>query len=304
MAPSRIDDGAQTAMNQTVSDFSNEYLKGIEPCYFPVLDDGVPSNHNRCSSVEVPFDIKSWHAARKNQKLSRATSVKSAWALVLRSFVGKEDVCFWDGTEDFEAVLCLRLGNSEKIHDLVRSVQKDRQLKLLHRNQASRLWRKDLSNTAVSNNPGDMSDGSGVSSSFLPDRIFDTESFHLQHSIIAFMPPSDPELSLSLRYNTSKLSNSNAKNVAYTFARALELVVTEPDRPLAATDIFSDRDSEQIWDWNYQMPETVKSCLHHWFEEQASRSRIYGHFFAFFRSKIRRFLGESMLKQSALGMAT
>ncbi len=92
----------------------------------------------------------------------------------------------------------------------------------------------------------------------------------MQHDITVCMPQKETNNSFYLTYVAAKLADATVKDIAHTFAKALKIVTTQPSCLLPEADILSERDAEQIWAWNSRMPEAMDSCLHHWFEEQAS----------------------------------
>lgn len=169
MAPSRIDDPPTTSAFQSGPEFVDEYFEDIDSCYFPTLNEGTTLYRTSRSSVEVPADVELWEAACKSREIPKDTSVKVAWALVLRAYVGVANVIFWDDTTTLGTMFCLRMRTSQNIDDLLRIAEKDRQSKMLHQQHVVRLRTEDMSNTAVSNHPQHASISNYVSASKSPE---------------------------------------------------------------------------------------------------------------------------------------
>lgn len=73
-----------------------EYLQDIESCHFPSLLDGLPTPQRRLCSVDA--DVSSLNGALsafcKRNEVTLFHIFQAAWALVLRSYLNKDDICF------------------------------------------------------------------------------------------------------------------------------------------------------------------------------------------------------------------
>lgn len=74
--------------------FWKAYLTGIEPCFFPVLHDGVPGPHEVGSYELHVQDIATMQDFCKKFGVTLSSLLQLAWALVLHTYVGQSDVSF------------------------------------------------------------------------------------------------------------------------------------------------------------------------------------------------------------------
>lgn len=73
------------------------YLEGIQPCIFPLLNDGLPQaqQSNRLNSIVLEFgNTAEVFAEAKAQNVTISNMLQVAWALVLRMYTGLTDVSF------------------------------------------------------------------------------------------------------------------------------------------------------------------------------------------------------------------
>ncbi|KAI9642951.1 hypothetical protein NHQ30_008685 [Ciborinia camelliae] len=62
--------------------------------------------------------------------------------------------------------------------------------------------------------------------------------------------------------NTSLLSTTAATNVAHTCAKAVDCIVNDPFRPVDNLDLITNRDLEQLREWEASFPERIDVCVH------------------------------------------
>ena len=78
---------------------------------------------------------------------------------------------------------------------------------------------------------------------------------------------SDRDVSISLSYWSSSLTDWQAINLASTFAKTFQSVL-DGDGPLSKLDLFSDRNWSQVLKWNRECPEAVDACVHELIAQQ------------------------------------
>lgn len=77
-------------------DYWTSYLRGVEPCHLPLLDVGL-SNERKVRSVDVELSVSDTSRLRKfciDVGVTPANVLQAAWAMVLRTYTGEDDVCF------------------------------------------------------------------------------------------------------------------------------------------------------------------------------------------------------------------
>ncbi|KAI4225077.1 MAG: hypothetical protein L6R40_008392, partial [Gallowayella cf. fulva] len=87
--------------------------------------------------------------------------------------------------------------------------------------------------------------------------VVNIENFH-NHVVVA------------LSYWASKISHTQAKNIAHTFGKALSAILVDPNQMVKDLDIFSERDGDQIYRWNGTAIEEIYSCVHQLVGQRAS----------------------------------
>ena len=79
----------------TSTEYWRDYLDGIEPCYFPALNNARLRNHeSEVGSVEIPADRTAIQSFCVLSGCSEQILFKTAWALILRCYTGQERPCF------------------------------------------------------------------------------------------------------------------------------------------------------------------------------------------------------------------
>lgn len=74
--------------------FWTSYLKGAQPTYFPRLNHNSPTK-KRLSSIRMEFNkFPKLQELCERTQVTLASVMHAAWALVLRSYTGADDVCF------------------------------------------------------------------------------------------------------------------------------------------------------------------------------------------------------------------
>src|SRR5438128_1206554 len=69
---------------------------------------------------------------------------------------------------------------------------------------------------------------------------------------------------------TPQISAAQVHSLAGSLALSLKAVLQNSSQPINQIDLRSDYDRKQFAKWNPQVPETVTSCMHNLFEQQAA----------------------------------
>ena len=76
-------------------------------------------------------------------------------------------------------------------------------------------------------------------------------------------------VNIEINYQTHCINQSQASNLAESFSRAVNAIITEPKSTMSNLEILSASQRLQIWDWNGEVPVAVQRCVHDVFAEQA-----------------------------------
>jgi len=267
-------------------EYWKSYLKDLEPCYFPPLNDGISavSAERQLRSLRVDFeDYLELQNTCEANGVTFANLLHTAWALTLRCYTGSEETCFGyltsgrdapvEGIQDvigpvINTLVCrVNMAGTTRLQEILQQVQRDylesspyRHSSLGDVQHALRLAGTALFNTALSYRK-------------LPTaRKTEQPSIRFSESSPAYDPTeydvsvnvevSDEGAVVDLDYWTDFLSDGQAANVASTFVQSLKNLTYHSGQTVGQLDHLSDRDRQQIQSWNSKMPEFINDCVH------------------------------------------
>jgi amino acid adenylation domain-containing protein/non-ribosomal peptide synthase protein (TIGR01720 family) len=260
-----------------------DYLDGVEPCYFPTLDDGVSQDSSiRTVHVEHQVTTKALNQLCQARNITLSTLFKTAWALVLQTYTGSRQVCFGylvsgrdipiDNIDSaigaFINMLVCRVDLADAVGSVLDKIQDESVTSLQHQHcslaniqhgLSSELSAQPLFNSAINFQMVPVPEALDSSVAFTFSHHYDPT----EYSIAVDIAVSGESLDISLVHTATSLSGAQAKNVASTLAAALDLVLSVPAESQAAgMHLLSDRDLDQIWSWNRSVPPKVNVCIH------------------------------------------
>ena len=271
-------------------DYWKKYLTNIEPCHFPVLDDGNVVEAKELRYVRVNFEeLTQLQSLCEDLGVTISNAIYTAWALTLRYYVGSEEVCFGyltsardapiEGIRDvvgpvINMLACrANISDNTNLKEMMSTVQHDylESLAFRHIPLAEVQHALHLSNTALFN--------TALSYRKLPPKptkepminfeecapTYDPDEYNVSINIEA----GDTDMAIDLMYWTDTLSDDQAANVASTFTKSLSNILHHPELPIAKLNSLSDRNMQNISRWNGQMPDAVEDCIHNLIKEQA-----------------------------------
>ncbi|KAI9826788.1 MAG: hypothetical protein M1819_007259 [Sarea resinae] len=277
---------------QSGLDYWKSYLQGMEPCHFPLLDDGI-DQPKELKSVPVELEVsrESILEFTNRYDLTLANLMQTAWGLVLRSFTGFDHVCFGylasgrdapvkgvqDAVGPFINMLICRLDMTETtpLSKVLRKMREDFIDSLPHQycslaeiQHAMGLSGERLFSTAMSFQRYSPEEPSTITLNTIND--FDPTEFDLTVNIGSF----ERELVIDLTYWTSKIADGQAKNIANQISAAIAQIVSEPEHTVGQVELFSKHNERQLQVWNSHVPEEVDRCMHEVIKEHALRNPL------------------------------
>ncbi|KAE8835987.1 hypothetical protein HRS9139_04085 [Pyrenophora teres f. teres] len=265
------------------------YLAGIEPCFFPCLNDGK-SSLREPGSVDIELgstdDIQSFC---KQNGVTLSNVLQLTWALTLHCYVGTFDVSFGlvasgrdipvsnidDAVGCFVNMLVSRLTFSDDttIAQLLEALQTGSTDAMSHQTCSladvqHELQLPALFNTAftfqrrsLSNDPDEMA--------LLYDNMEADDAG--EYAVTVNADVTEDSISVDFGYSKDKLLPAQARNMADTFKKILNGIVTSipSDMTVGKLDLFTEGSLEQIMDWNTQLPPPIRRCVHEVVHEQA-----------------------------------
>ncbi|KAH6876441.1 hypothetical protein B0T10DRAFT_585614 [Thelonectria olida] len=270
-------------------DYWSSYLSGVEPCHFPVLDDGNVVESKELRHVRVKFDeLGELQSLCDDRGLTIVNAIYAAWALTLGLYTASEEVCFGyltsardlqiQGIRDvvgpvINMVACrVNVGVSTTLGEVMSLVQKDyldsldyRHIPLAEVQHALQLSNTALFNTALSyrklpptaQNPPDL-----LFEECRP--TYDPDEYNVSVNIEA----GEVDMAIDLMYWSDTLSDGQAANVASTFTKALSNVLHHCNQPISQLEHLGIWHRQQLCQWNQQIPEAIESCVHDLFKQQ------------------------------------
>ncbi|OTA98596.1 hypothetical protein M426DRAFT_69458 [Hypoxylon sp. CI-4A] len=270
-------------------EFWKEHLRGIQPCQFPMLTSKRPtSNDWDTSSVDLGISSEKLKAFANEYKVNLSSVLSVAWGLLLRTYVGTNNVCFGfrisgrdlpvegisDAIGSFSTVLASRLATnpSESIAQLLLTAEEDHRHVLEHQHVPMTRIEHELKvkgnrlfNTCLSLGYEYVSDDASSSSKCRHVRTEQASEYDINTDVYFH----DGNVTVDVGYRI--LTPNQATTIAYAFGRAIETILDAPTSMVKETDLFSTRDHEQILAWN-SMPQVdvSKENVHQLISEQAS----------------------------------
>ncbi len=270
-------------------DYWKEQLDGCQPCLFPVLAaNGANDLQWNNITVDLPISREQLAAFAAEHNVNTLTVLQVAWALVLRTYVGTDDVCFGHHTSNrdipvsglSEAVGCFSttlicrvfLPTSRSIIPILQEADERYQEALHHKYVAISHIQHALGikghcvfNTCMSFGSMDMANELSSSSSFCHVKSQFSSEYDINVDV-NFLAGN-----ISLDIGQRILSRGQVEIVAHAFGRAVQTIIGSPESLVKEADLFSERDHKQILAWNsMSQPGLIDQPIHELIEAQAS----------------------------------
>ncbi|KAI0393210.1 hypothetical protein F5Y17DRAFT_316563 [Xylariaceae sp. FL0594] len=250
-------------------------LSNIQPCYFPRLVSGHVSAsewETTCVDLQIPF--QRLHDFERFYKVDKSTILRVAWGILLRTYVGRQDVCFGyrtsgrdmpvTGLENavgpFSRVLACRARAlaGQTIVQILRDAELERQRDLedlQHQHVTMSAVEhelvtrgKRLFNTCISFGY------ENISSQGLPNSRFTLNSStqSSEYDINVDFNTRDGNLMVELGHRI--LAYQQAVTVGNVLGKAVETILESASATIKEADLFTVYDHNQILAWN-SMPQ-------------------------------------------------
>ncbi|KAI1371780.1 hypothetical protein F4677DRAFT_286591 [Hypoxylon crocopeplum] len=270
-------------------DFWREHLRGVQPCHFPMLvSERAVLSEWETTSIDLKVSCESLRTFAHDYKISISTVLRAAWALLLRTYIGSDNVCFGfrisgrdipveglsDAVGSFSTILTSRLAipSGESIAQLLLDAEEEGQRVLHHQHvPVSRIEHElkikgeHLFNTCLS---------------FGYEYVCDDISRNTRCRHVRTEQASECDVNTDVYFHGGNvtvdigyraLTSDQATSIASAFGRAIEGILDAPTGTVKEADLFSMRDHKQILAWN-SMPQVdvSKAHIHQLIANQAS----------------------------------
>ncbi|KAH7388999.1 hypothetical protein BKA64DRAFT_711107 [Cadophora sp. MPI-SDFR-AT-0126] len=265
-------------------DYWTTRLRDKEQCLFPILNDGVKETSDEVQAIEVSVPTSSiLEAFCQDHELRPSTIFQTAWALVLRSYTGTDQLCFGYHENSSGLFPCqlnvaresslqhvLDTTNStftrDSAHgnfslDHVESTLGVRKVgffntEIYSRGELSRS--APLDGSTSGQNGGESckditgTDGQGHGGKVLDSRIVIRVEVDLEPA----------SLRMKLVYRLASLSHGQAANVGSALEMALSCVVEGSHRSIGDQSLFSNYHATKVKQWNRHNLEPLNLTFH------------------------------------------
>lgn len=245
--------------SQVAIDFWKNQLAGIQPSYFPPMVQQI-GKQRQLHSLDMKFHrFAELHAFAESNNFTLANILLAAWALILRSYTGKPDVCYGYLTSgrnvpvyDVEnavgafinmLVARIKIEPSSSLLDVIQKVQNDFIESVPHQHCSLAQFQHDLGlsgkalfNTAVSIQNSGATQGAVKADT---DIEFEQIAGHdaSEYVITLNIDATRGDEAVRFAYWTDAVSDGEAKNVSSLMAKILTRAVSNPTQSVADLDV-------------------------------------------------------------------
>ncbi|RYP81490.1 hypothetical protein DL769_001961 [Monosporascus sp. CRB-8-3] len=277
-----------------ITDYWEARLTGASPCIVPVYGGDAGRDVSESRIHQVSFDRGAdLLAFCRSHNFTVANVLQTAWALVLRTWAGTEDVMFGYITSGRDVpvlgidrlvgacvnmVLCrLQIKALDTVRELVQRMRTEyfeslphQHLSLARLQNATNLSGMPLFNSilSVERRMVGKQAGENTSITFEAAGYTDPSDFELVVTAEVY----DDSVRIGLAYRPAMASDDEIANIANSFSAAISTVMTALDARAKDVSLFNERDHRLIWGWNQNEPVGIENCIHEEFARVASRT--------------------------------
>jgi amino acid adenylation domain-containing protein/non-ribosomal peptide synthase protein (TIGR01720 family) len=275
------------------TDFWKDYLTEVNPSFFPLMahwEDAVdPTRKLQEVTIDVGMSPNDLTDFSNEHNVTLVNIFQLAWGLVLKQYIGTEDVCFGylssgrdaslDGIEQgvgaFITMLVSRMilddhitlsAALEKVADDLTRALPNQHCGLAEIHHALKLGSQPLFNTIISFHRETDQELIG-DSSIVVEAIkgYDPTEYALSLDVGV----TETKIGVTLQFWTSDFTAAQAQNIGATLAESVRTIVQQPSQQIGAVDLLSPCHIEQLRKVTAVYPQYVNECVHHAIEAQA-----------------------------------
>ncbi|KAL3447165.1 hypothetical protein BJX65DRAFT_308229 [Aspergillus insuetus] len=269
-----------------------DYLKGVHPCILPSLA-SLNQNEQPFGLSSEKFSFGSAHnmlAFCQQQGLTISSVLRVAWGLTLRSYTGLDTVCFGYLTSGRDIPLqgastiagplinlltCrISLGSDMPIMSVLEDSQADHGRSIEHQHWPTAevmhslgLSGQPLFNTAMSlqQTESDLLAGDDSTPTLVTEGGHDATEYTVAVNITI----GKGNIHGNLTYWTQALGEEQANLLADTFQQCVLQLTSTQHRFLKDLDILGPRSKCRLREWNGNVPDPVRTCIHSSIQERS-----------------------------------
>ncbi|KAJ5063099.1 nonribosomal peptide synthetase 5 [Bipolaris maydis] len=274
----------------------SRYLDSATRCHFPQLAPPVNKGSQAIPTEKVELVLDNKRALElkcRNFGISNSSALQAAWALVLKTYLNSEAVIFGflasgrdipiPGIDKIVGPMVnmlpvrVQVTPGSSMIELARGIQEDYlehlswQTVSLGRMQRAVGGGDSLFNTIVN-----------IQKSPVAQNPIDTNPKETtaelvkshdasEYGVAVTITDEQDRYIVSVEFATSLLSVQQACHVVAAFGRAVDLMVQEPEKPVAEASLFSQLDEQLVQAWNIDEPCLVQRCIQELIQESVQR---------------------------------
>ncbi|KAL3261959.1 hypothetical protein ABHI18_003269 [Aspergillus niger] len=262
-------------------DYWRNYLLDVQPCHFPVLNDGKGSVRQLRTKRLAGVPFKELRNICDMNGLTLPTAFSAAWGLTVRSFCGSDDISFTylaslrdvpvEGVESvvgpvINTLTCRMLfAKGTSLKEILAKVQQDNLDNLPHRHISLTEIQQALGLTASLANSGisyrKLPNQNALSSEEIQFSEVGTIHDPAESPIFVNVEATEDDARIDLNYWTDHLSDGQAENVASTFLKSVENIVHHFEDDAHSIDNFSDANRQSLMLWNSEVSDSIDKCM-------------------------------------------
>ncbi|KAF2146957.1 uncharacterized protein K452DRAFT_73175 [Aplosporella prunicola CBS 121167] len=276
-----------TLSTDAAVDYWKQHLADAEPCHLPLWSE---EQDGRLEFADVPaVNTERITAFCRQHGVTLSDLLKVAWSLVLRTYTGSANPVFGylssgrgaahdDTVGVFANILAChaRMPTEATVLDVLAKVQDDGLEQMPHQECSltdvthalglADVGREGLFNTAMSLQK--MEHGQGKYG--LSVRIA-READPTEYSATFLGYVSESRIDLAVEYWTTKIAPAQARNIAATVFKALQVIIDTPQTRVEELDLLTEQDMASMMRWNGALESClpVDSCIHHIIQQVA-----------------------------------
>jgi non-ribosomal peptide synthase protein (TIGR01720 family) len=275
-------------------DFWKEYLADVKPSFFPLMalwEDAVdPVRKLETVTIDVGITPANLTDFCNEKNVTLVNIFQFAWGLVLKQYIGSEDICFGylssgrdaplnrieEGVGAFITMLISRmvLDDSILMSTALEKVATDLTYTLPNQycglaeiHHALKLGSQPLFNTIISfhrENEHAMLTDSSIKIEAL--KGYDPT----EYAISLDVGVTQTKINVTLQFWTSEFTFLQAQNIGATLAEAVKATIQQSHKKIGAVDLVSPAHLDQLRKSTSIYPQYVNECVHHAIEAQAA----------------------------------
>ncbi|KAF2967574.1 hypothetical protein GQX73_g5993 [Xylaria multiplex] len=265
---------ANIGSHESATKYWETLLKGLKPCRFPTLVDRAPKTQVHSyqeSTAQLDISSLAVNEFCTQHHVTPGGLLRTAWAVTVGSYAGVDDVSFGyscgSGTSICRTLITADQLLSQTMHELTRVVKgaaRHGTCSIPGIEKLTGMELRSMFNSGLQVSSSTDLDVDGVatpSQGMVPVRDMEGQQYDIFARVLI---DQDSTIAVSIRTLKAKISASQTANVAHTLAKVVtEILDTGVESTIGDLDIFSQRDYNQVMEWNKIRPQAVDNCFHH-----------------------------------------